>query len=75
VAFKEMNTMPLSDRILNARFKADLSITDLARKARVPYGTLWNWEAGRCVPPRSSRAFARVARVLSLPKVATAQLR
>lgn len=63
---------PLSHRILEARQRAGMTITEVAEKANVSYGTLWNWEAGRCVPAPAAPALKRVADVLRLPKVAVA---
>jgi DNA-binding transcriptional regulator YiaG len=75
---KNTTTKPsrtLGQRILAARQRAGLSITEVARRAEVSYGTVWNWEADRCVPAKSSAAFARVASTIPLPKVALGQLR
>lgn len=69
------STRSLGQRILTARERAGLSIAELAARAGVAYGTVWNWEADRCVPAADSTAFARVAKVIPLPKAAAAQLR
>ena len=68
-------TRSLGQRILTARTRSGMSITELARRAGVAYGTVWNWEADRCVPSKDSKEFANVAKQISLPKVALSQLR
>lgn len=68
-------TRSLGQRILTARQRAGMSIAELARRAGVSYGTVWNWEADRCVPSADSAAFANVANLIPLPKVAATQLR
>lgn len=57
-------------RILKARKTKKMSLREVSQKAKVAYGTLWNWEAGRCVPAPGDPALKRVADVLGLPKTA-----
>lgn len=66
------NVRSTANRILTARQKAGMTLTEVATKANVSYGTLWNWEAGRCVPAPAAPGLKRVADVLGLPKTAVA---
>ena len=51
-----------------------MTLTEVARRSGVAYGTVWNWEKGRCTPSRDSAQLAAVAGTVPLPKVAISSL-
>lgn len=62
-------TRTIADRMNSARRSLGMTVEEVATAAQVPYGTVWNWESGRCIPARDSEAFGRVVKALNLPKV------
>jgi DNA-binding transcriptional regulator YiaG len=67
-------TRTFAQRFAAARARTGMTITEVARRSGVAYGTVWNWESGRCTPSRDSKQLAKVAGTVPLPKVAIASL-